>query len=132
MKIDRSTNSDAEVYLGSFNDIMFFLLLFFLIVSTMVNPSVIKLMLPKASSGQTISKVNINLSVTKDLHYFLNDKPISFQEIEPTLTALIKNNKEPTVILRTDSELTIQQIVDVLEIGNRLKIKMVLATQSRQ
>lgn len=132
MKIDRSTNSDAEVYLGSFNDIMFFLLLFFLIVSTMVNPSVIKLMLPKASSGQTISKVNINLSVTKDLHYFLNDKPISFQEIEPTLTSLIKNNKEPTVILRTDSELTIQQIVDVLEIGNRLKIKMVLATQSRQ
>src|SRR5512141_780545 len=99
MKIERRKTKASEVYTASLNDIMFFLLLFFLIVSTMVNPSVIKLLLPKASnSEQTVSKQNINLSVTKDLKYYLNDEEVPFDRLELKLKALMARAKETTVI----------------------------------
>ncbi len=130
MRIERRRTKTSEVYTASLNDIMFFLLLFFLIISTMVNPSVIKLLLPKASnSEQTLSKQNINLSVTKDLKYYINDEEISFDRIEPRLRSLMLRAKETTVILRADNEITLQHIVDVLDIGNKLKIKVILATK---
>ncbi len=129
MKLRKKYKTPTEVYTASLNDIMFFLLLFFLIVSTLVNPSVIKLMLPKASSNeQTLSKQCINLSITSDLHYFINDKPVLFKHIEPTLVSLIKNPANTTVIVRADRNLRLQEVVQVLDIGNKIKIKMILAT----
>lgn len=120
----------AEVYTSSLNDIMFFLLLFFLIISTLVNPSVIQLMLPKASANvQKISKQTINLSVTKDLNYFLNDKPIAFNDIKPSIQKLVSNPENTTVILRADRTIQLQDLVSILDIGNQLHLKMILATQ---
>jgi biopolymer transport protein ExbD len=130
MKIERKRNRTSEVYTASLNDIMFFLLLFFLIISTMVNPSVIKLLLPKASnSEQTVSKQNINLTVTKDLKYYINDEEVSFDRIEPRLKNLKARAKETTVILRADNVITLQHIVDIIDIGNKLKLKVILATR---
>ena len=94
MKIERRRTKASEVYTASLNDIMFFLLLFFLIVSTMVNPSVIKLLLPKASnSEQTVSKQNINLSVSKQLKYYINDEEVPFERVEPKLKSLMARAK---------------------------------------
>ena len=130
MKIERKRTRTSEVYTASLNDIMFFLLLFFLIISTMVNPSVIKLLLPKASnSEQTLSKQNINLSVTKDLKYYVNDEEVPFDRIEIRIKALLSRAKETTIIMRADKEITLQHIVDIIDIGNKLKIKVILATQ---
>jgi len=130
MKIERRKTKASEVYTASLNDIMFFLLLFFLIVSTMVNPSVIKLLLPKASnSEQTISKQNINLSVTKQLKYYINDEEVPFDRIELKLKALMARAKETTVILRADNDITLQHVVDIIDIGNKLKVKVILATR---
>lgn len=130
MKIERRKTKASEVYTASLNDIMFFLLLFFLIVSTMVNPSVIKLLLPKASnSEQTVSKQNINLSVTKQLRYYINDEEIPFERIEIKLKALMARAKETTIILRADNDITLQHVVDIIDIGNKLKIKVILATR---
>lgn len=128
MKIRRKSRFHAEVSTSSLNDIMFFLLLFFLIVSTVANPSVIKLMLPKAESHQNVTKKQITLSVNANLEYFIDNKPILFDQLESTLSAALANTEDPTVILRFDNALTIQQLVDVLSLGNKLKIKMVLAT----
>jgi biopolymer transport protein ExbD len=130
MKIERRKTKASEVYTASLNDIMFFLLLFFLIVSTMVNPSVIKLLLPKASnSEQTVSKQNINLSVTKQLRYYINDEEVPFERIEIKLKALMARAKETTIILRADNDITLQHVVDIIDIGNKLKIKVILATR---
>jgi biopolymer transport protein ExbD len=120
----------AEVGASAMSDIMFFLMLFFLIVSTLVNPSVIKLMLPKASSSQTLSKQQFTIDVSREKYLFLNNKPISSEELEPKLGELIVGVDEPTVVLRVDNELTIQDLVDILSVGNRLKVRMVLATKS--
>jgi len=120
----------AEVGASSMSDIMFFLMLFFLIVSTLVNPSVIKLMLPKASSSQTLSKQQFTIDITAEKQIFLNSKPILTADLEPELRILIQGVAEPTVVLRVDNSLSIQDLVDILSIGNRLKVRMVLATKS--
>ena len=136
MNLRRSTKYTAEVYTGSLNDIMFFLLLFFLIVSTLVNPSVIKLLLPTSSTSQALNKQQISLSVTAERKYYIDNTEIPFEKLEADLDARCKTltnmNTSPTVVLRCDNSLTIQDLVDVLQIGNKLKIKMVLATKSLQ
>ena len=130
MKIRRKREIQPEVYTSSLNDIMFFLLLFFLIVSTLVNPSVIQLMLPKASANvQKMSKQTINISVTADLKYFLNDKPIEFAAIMPEIQHLVANTADATVILRADKTIQLQDLVNVLDIGHQLHVKMILATK---
>ncbi|MGC9151467.1 MAG: ExbD/TolR family protein [Microbacter sp.] len=130
MIIKRKRELQPEVYTSSLNDIMFFLLLFFLIVSTLVNPSVIQLMLPKASANlQQMSKQTINLSITADLHYYLNDKPITLDEIKPTIQQMVANTSDATIILRADRSIQLQNLVTILDIGRQLHVKMILATQ---
>jgi biopolymer transport protein ExbD len=128
MIIKRKKHFKPEVATSSLNDIMFFLLLFFLIVSSLANPNVIKLLLPNSKSAQNLSKQQITISVTKDKQYFIDSHQISFDDIEPTLKARISNLQEPTVILRLEYTLTVQDLADLLEIGTRLKVKMVMAT----
>ena len=128
MAIKRKTRLAAEVATASMNDIMFFLLLFFLIVSTVANPSVIKVFLPKASPNETLSKQPITLTINADKAYFLNDNPISAESLEGELQAAVTGLDQPTIVLRADKSLTIQDLVDVMDIGIKLKVRMVLST----
>jgi biopolymer transport protein ExbD len=129
MKIKRKHEFSAEVATASLNDIMFFLLLFFLIVATFANPNVIKLMLPKASSSQTVSKKQITLSITPEKKYFLDQVPVSPEDLELALTNKKKQIEDLTIVVRADHHLSIQDLVDVLEVGKRVDVKMMLATQ---
>lgn len=134
MKIERRRNRAIEVYTASLNDIMFFLLLFFLIISTMITPAAIRVLLPNASASEQIAtKKNVNLVVTKDLEYFINDKKIEKGEIESWLAAIATQAKERdeeiNVLLQADKNLSLQDVVDVIDIGSKLQIKMVLFTQ---
>ena len=128
MIIKRTKHFKPEVATSSLNDIMFFLLLFFLIVSSLANPNVIKLLLPNSKSAQTLNKQQITISVTKDKEYFIDSHKVNFDDIEPMLKAQISTLQEPTVILRLEYTLTVQDLADLLEIGTRLKVKMVMAT----
>jgi biopolymer transport protein ExbD len=128
MIIKRKKHFKPEVSTSSLNDIMFFLLLFFLIVSSLANPNVIKLLLPNSKSAQNLSKQQISISVTKDKKYFIDSHEINFDDIEPLLKARISTLQEPTIILRMEYTLTVQDLADLLEIGTRLKVKMVMAT----
>ena len=126
----RSKNKlQAEVFTSAMNDIMFFLMLFFIIISTLLSPNVIKLNLPSAKNTQSLHKKEILLSINKDLQYFINNKEVSFDQIEPLLNTEINKDKEAFVVLRCDNTLAIQQLVNVLEIGNKLNVKMILATK---
>jgi biopolymer transport protein ExbD len=130
MKFKRQRRFEAEVQTSSLNDIMFFLLLFFLIVSTLGSPNVIKLLLPKSEkSSHDVSKQPVTLSITKDKEYFIDKKQVNFPELEAKLLESTSKMEEPTVILRAEQTLTIQDLVDVMSMGARLKIRMVLATE---
>jgi len=130
MNLRKRTKITAEVATSSMNDIMFFLMLFFLIMSTLLNPNVVKLTLPNSKHNQTLRQKEVTISVTKDLQFYVNNVPVAFDKLEPLLTQELAKSKDLTVILRCDSGITVQDLVSLLEIGNKLKVKMVLATKA--
>jgi len=111
------------------NDIMFFLLLFFLIVSTLANPNVIKLMLPSSKQSEQTSKKPISISVTKDKRYYIEKQEVPFDQLDAKLKTYLKRDEDLTIVLRLDQTLNIQDLTDVLQIGLNNHAKMVLATE---
>src|ERR1700749_1748512 len=95
----RHQRVSAEVHTSAMNDIMFFLLLFFLIASTVTNPNVIKLMLPKSSSGKSVSKKTINVTVTKDLKYYVDKKEVPESQLQQALSSYKQLATELTIVL---------------------------------
>ena len=130
MNLRRRNKVVGEVYTSSLNDIMFFLLLFFLITSTLATPNVLKLLLPNAKSGTQQVKHPVVVSVSADLQYAVNNTAIQPEQLESTLAAAIAGQTDPAALLKVDKTVQVQNLVDLLDIGNRLKIKMVLATET--
>ena len=130
MNLRKRRERTTEVYTSSLNDIMFFLLLFFLITSTLATPNVLKLLLPNSKASTQSIKHPITISVTSDLEYAVNNTAVSADLIEETLKAIIGDQTDPTALLKVDKSVEVQHLVDLLDIGNRLKIKMVLATST--
>ncbi|HEY5750445.1 MAG TPA: biopolymer transporter ExbD [Chryseolinea sp.] len=128
MKIKKQNHFQAEVSTSSLNDIMFFLLLFFLIISTVANPNVIKVLLPKSNSSQALSKQQVSLTVTEDKHFYINKKEVPHAQLEQSLVDACAGKEEPTVVIRMPHSLSVQDLVDVMQIGAKHKFKMVLAT----
>ena len=128
MEIRKRRALHDEDAMSAMNDIMFFLLLFFLIISTMSNPNVIKILLPKSDQNNTMAKQPISLTVTEDLKYFLNTNEVPEGQLEAALEEASKRNNDDVVVLRIAKNLTVQDLVDVMGIGARLKLKMVLST----
>lgn len=131
MSIKRKRRFHAEVATSSLSDIMFFLLLFFLIISTLANPNVIKMTLPKAKSNEKTNKQLISLSVTEDKKFYIDKQPVAFEELEASLMSKIGNNKEQTVVVRIPFNLQVQDLVDVLQIGVKNNLKFVIATSPK-
>jgi len=128
MNIRRNKRFTPEVSTSSLNDIMFFLLLFFLIVSTLSNPNVIKILLPTANTAQDINKQQVSLTVTSDKRFFINQTEVSEIELEQAIVSSIQGIEGPTIVLRFAKTLNVQELVDVMAIGVKHNIKMVLAT----
>jgi len=122
----------VEVHTSALNDIMFFLLLFFLLASAVVNPNVVKLFLPRSSSGQASPQKTINVSITKELTYFVEKEQVPFEQLEQKIATYQQGNPDLTVILYADNSIAIQNIVSLTDIANKLKIKLVLATEAKK
>jgi len=120
----------AEVSTSSLSDIMFFLMLFFLITSTMISPSVIKLTLPSSKYHQTVRKTEISISITNTRQYYINNEQVSFENLETELAHRVPDPEKVTVVIRCDKDVPVQDLINVLQIGNKLKIKMILATKA--
>ncbi|SFB84024.1 biopolymer transport protein ExbD [Flexibacter flexilis DSM 6793] len=128
MNFRKHRRPHAAVEASSLSDILFFLLLFFLIISTLASPNAIKLLLPKASTGQTISHHAINVSISANLSYYIDKRMVSLETLEPELQRESKNYENPTVVLRVDKSVTVEELVKVVDIVNRLRIPLVIAT----
>jgi biopolymer transport protein ExbD len=118
----------AEVFTSAMNDIMFFLMLFFIIISTLLNPSMIKVSLPNSRNSQTLQKKEINLTMTLDKNYFVNSTQVPFEELESQLKKELAKSPDAFIMLRFDASLPIQDLVNVLSVGNKLTAKMIIAT----
>ena len=127
----RKRGAAAEVHTSAMNDIMFFLLLFFLIASTVANPNVIKLLLPKSSSGKSISKKTIVVSITQDLKYYVEKKETPVAGLSSTLENYKKMAEEVTIVLYVEKTVSIQDVVQVMDVAQKLNMKLVLATEPK-
>jgi biopolymer transport protein ExbD len=131
MAIRRNKRFHAEVATSSLSDIMFFLLLFFLIISTLANPNVIRMTLPKSKTNEKTNKQLITLSVTEEKQFFVDKEEVPFDKLEATLLAKMDPAKDQTVVIRIPFNMQVQDLVDVLQIGVKNKLKFVIATSPK-
>ncbi|MFY9151504.1 MAG: biopolymer transporter ExbD [Prolixibacteraceae bacterium] len=131
MSLKHRNKVNVSFSMASMTDIVFLLLLFFMITSTMVAPNALKLLLPQ-SNNQTVAKAITTISITADLKYYLNEdgdlKRVAFTEIEPYLQKIIKVNDETYIALHADKTVPIEYVVNIMNIAKRNEIKMILAT----
>lgn len=117
-----------EFSMSSMTDIVFLLLIFFMLTSPAITPEALDLILPKAK-GKTTTKQNISVSITKDLQVYINKERVSNSALESRLKAELQGVEDPTIILRAEEGVPIEKAVNVMDIANRNKYKIVLAVK---
>ena len=128
MAIKRNKRFHVEVATSALSDIMFFLLLFFLIISTLANPNVIKVPLPKSDANEKTNKQHVTLTVTADKKYFVDKNEVTRDAIEAKLLAETAKLNDETVILRIPKTSEVQELVDLLGLGMKNNLKIIIAT----
>ena len=126
MNIRRKLKSHAEVHTGPLNDILFILLMFFLIAATLANPNVIKLSTPKAK-GDTKTKQNVVGNIDTKDQYIINGKVIPLAELRATLQPMImKDSANATIAINADKTVPVDEVVAVMRIARDLGARTVL------
>ncbi|SDS03849.1 ExbD/TolR family protein [Christiangramia echinicola] len=117
-----------EFSMSSMTDVVFLLLIFFMLTSPVITPEALDLILPKAK-GKTTSKTTLSVSITKDLQVYINSERISNSALESTLKSRLAGEENPTIILRAEEGVPIEKAVNVMDIANRNSYKIVLAVK---
>ncbi|MEP5339350.1 MAG: biopolymer transporter ExbD [Algibacter sp.] len=117
-----------EFNMSSMTDIVFLLLIFFMIASTLVTTNAIDILLPKAS-GKTENKKSVAVSIKKDLTYYIDQKRVGVSVLENELLAALSSQEKPTIVLRAEKSVPVENVVKVMDIANRNKFKVILAVK---
>ena len=117
-----------EFSMSSMTDIVFLLLIFFMLTSPTITPEALDLILPKAK-GKTTTVQNVAVSITKDLQVYINEERVSNSSLEQRLKQELAGVEDPTIILRAEEGVPIEKAVNVMDIANRNKYKIVLAVK---
>lgn len=124
----RSRNKISAAFsMSGMTDIVFLLLIFFMITSTLIHPTALKLLLPK-SSHQTSAKPLTTVSITRDLQFYVEDQPVDLNDLERVLQEIIGNNPEAYVSIHADKSVDIEYVVKVLNIASNNNYTVILAT----
>ncbi|MCQ2137577.1 MAG: biopolymer transporter ExbD [Bacteroidales bacterium] len=134
MALKRTTKADASFSMSSMTDIVFLLLIFFLVTSTLVNPNALKLLLPK-STGQVAAKATVSVSIkhypergTVSYHINGDQTPVSFDEIEPAVCELLAEEDDPTFSIYADETVPVKEVVALMNIAKHNHFKVIMAT----
>jgi biopolymer transport protein ExbD len=113
--------------MSSMTDIVFLLLIFFMLTSTLVSPNALKLLLPNSKS-KTLEKQTISISIDKDINFYIDENQVDISELETRLINILSSELEPAIILHSDKSVDIEHVVKVMDIAYRNNYKIVLAT----
>lgn len=127
MGIKRSSKINPNFNMSSMTDIVFLLLLFFMVSSTLINPNALRLLLPK-STNQTSDHPNTVVSIDKNYTFYLNEKVIPFSLLEKKLVEELKDREDPCISLQADKSVPLEQIVKVMNIAKDHNYRLILAT----
>ncbi|MFN9518160.1 MAG: ExbD/TolR family protein [Bacteroidota bacterium] len=130
MSFKRKTKIKPDFNMASMTDLVFLLLIFFMITSTLVSPNAIKVSLPTANS-QVTTKTTLSVSVTPELKYFVDGTEVTKEMLESSVnSALVKlAAQDPVISLNIDKTVAVEHLVYVMQTCNKLNAKVVLATQ---
>ena len=124
----RSSNKILSSFsMSSMTDLIFLLLIFFMVTSTLASPNALKLLLPQ-SNNQTSAKPITSVSIDRNLNYYIETTPVAFADLERELQLKLMNSQEPTISLHTDISVTMGEAVKVMNIAARNRYKLILAT----
>ena len=124
----RSSNKILPSFsMSSMTDLVFLLLIFFMITSTMVSPNALKLLLPQ-SNNQTSAKAITSVSITKDVQFYIETTPVALDDLERQLQLKLMDAQDPTISLHVDKSVPTGEMVKVMNIAARNKYKCILAT----
>ncbi len=132
MNIRRHLREEPQGHSSALNDILFILLLFFLIISTLANPNVVKLSIPKAKSD-TKAKQTVVVSINDKQQFFVGTKPVNIDSLKPFISSAIAKSQdaEPTVVINADKQATADNIVAVMRAAHDLNLHTVLAVENK-
>lgn len=128
MNIKGRNKISPEFSMSSMTDIVFLLLVFFMLTAN--SPNALDLLLPKAK-GKSTNTQNISISIDKDLRYFIDKTPTNLASMEADLKEKLKNVENPTIILRVEKNVPIQNAVSVMDIANKNRYKLILAVRPK-
>lgn len=127
MALKKRNKIDASFSMSSMTDIVFLLLIFFMVTSTLISPNALKLLLPK-STNQTSAKAYTSVSIDKENNFYFETTPVSFTELESMLVTKLAAEKEPCISLHVDKTVAMEYVVRVMNIAKNNKFKLILAT----
>ena len=128
MKFKGRNKVSPEFSMSSMTDIVFLLLVFFMLTSNA--PNALDMILPKAKGKSTNTK-NVAVSIKKGHQYYVNDKQVPEANVEAELKALLAGQDKPTVLLRAEEGVPVEDAVSVMDIANRNKFKVILAVRPK-
>ncbi|WP_163517801.1 ExbD/TolR family protein [Gelidibacter japonicus] len=128
MNIRGRNKVTPEFNMSSMTDIVFLLLIFFMLASTLVTTNAIDILLPKAD-GKTENKKSVAVSITKDLNYYIDEKLVGESVLELELKNVLTDQDQPTIVLRAEKSVPVDNVVKVMDIANRNKFKVILAVK---
>jgi biopolymer transport protein ExbD len=127
MNLRKRHKDEGEVHTGPLNDILFILLLFFLIVSTLANPNVIKLSQPKSKSD-TKSKQTVVVSIDANKQFYVGTNKVTLDELKAKLQPfLAREPDQPSIVINADKSVPVEDVVAVMRVARDLGAKSVLA-----
>ena len=127
MPIKKTFKIDSAMSMASMSDMVFLLLIFFMITSTMVFPNALKLTLPQSNS-QTSLKPVTSVSITRDLRYYVETQPVAIEDLEYTLQQKMVNASDPIISLHIDENIPFKNVVRVMNIAQRNRYRVIMPT----
>lgn len=127
----RSRNKvNAKFEMSSMTDLVFLLLIFFMLITTLIVPNVntLKLVLPNSNTAKPTENLTVSVAINENLEYFMDGQPVVLDQLEGSLSNFVAGKTDPVVVLHTANSVPVENVVKVMDIVNRLKVKMVLAT----
>ena len=130
MNVRGRNKISPEFNMSSMTDIVFLLLIFFMLTSTLVTVNALDILLPKAQ-GKTENNKSVAVSITKKLEFYIDRKKVAENDLEQSLKTLLTSDENPTIVLRAEEGVPIEKAVRIMDIANRNKYKLILAVRPK-
>ena len=134
MAIQTRNKRNAEFNTASMSDLVFLLLIFFMLTSTLVAPNAIKLLLPSSDSKTIAKPATVTVYIDPELNYYVDGNPVNEDQLQTELAQKLVNENDASVVLKAEKSVPVQYIVTVIDAVNRVnrlynaKHKIILAT----